>query len=193
MDRIKQLWAKIQPIKTSGATVILDEFEICAAIFAARTSVKLERYQIQKVSKKGIGTKRRVAAAKRALKKDVRSKEAVVEFLEKELKRSSQLFKSLVGPADFKSQSTEWRSHLKRIEFHFTYFKVPSSAAAGRLERRRSLVDTLVQMTGKAIVDQGYELPKSADLYAVLWMFFTNSLRRRRGEFDHIFMVRNKK
>lgn len=193
MGRIKQLWAKIQSIKSNGGTAILDEFEIRAAIFAARTSVKLERYQIRKAQKRGAGATRHVAGAKQALKKDVRRNKGVVEFLEKELKRANRLFKSVVDPAGFKSQSKEWQSHLKWIEYHLAYFKpIPSPATnVGRLESRRAWLDTLQQMTEKAVVELGYELPEPAKLRDVLLQFLTYSLRGRMGEYNHIFMVRN--
>jgi hypothetical protein len=192
MDRIRQCRAKIQPIRTTGGAVCLDEFELRAAIFSARTAVNLERYGIRLDRKKGTDAKRRVADAKRALKKKALRKKRVVEFLERALKRANRLFKSAVGPERSASQSKEWQSHLKWIEFHLTYFKPVPRPGTGRLERRRAWLDTLEQIAKAAIVDQGYELPDPEKLRAVLRQFLDYSLRGRIGEYNHRFMAANK-
>jgi hypothetical protein len=192
MDRIRQLGAKIQPIKITGGEVRLDEFELRAAIFSARTAVNLERYGIRLDRKKGTDAKRRVADAKLALKKEALRKKRVVEFLEKALKRANRLFKSAVGPERSASQSKEWQSHLKWIEFHLTYFQPVLRPGTGRLERRRAWLDTLEQIAKAAIVDQGYELPDPENLRAVVRQFLDYSLRGRIGEYNHMFMAANK-
>ena len=69
MDRINQVFAKVRPIRTTGGEAWLDEFELRAAIFSARMSVKLERYQVRKASKKGASARRRVASAKQRSRK----------------------------------------------------------------------------------------------------------------------------
>jgi hypothetical protein len=191
MDRINQVFAKIRQISTTGGEVWLGEFEVRAAIFSARTSVKLERYRIRKAPKEGAGARRRVAGARRALKKDVRRKKRVVEFLETALKRANRLFKSVVGPDAFKVQSNGWRSHMKWIQFRLTYFKCPPSPATGRLKWRRLWLDTLMQMAELAIDEQGYDLPDPAELRAVVHQYLTYSLRGRLGEYNHMYMVRN--
>jgi hypothetical protein len=193
MGRIKQLRATIQRIRTSGGEVWLNEFDLRAAIFAARTTVKLQRCQIRNAPKKGIKAKRPIAEGRRALKKDVARKKRVVNFLEIRLKRATRLFKSVTGLEEFRSQSKEWRSHLRWIDFHLRYFKpLPRSATeVGRLKLRRAWLDTLVQMAEKAIIARGYELPEPAELRAVLHRFLDYSLRRRMGKDNHIYMTRN--
>ena len=47
MDRITNLWIKIKPIRTTGGTVGLDEFELRAAIFSVRTTVSHVRWNAQ--------------------------------------------------------------------------------------------------------------------------------------------------
>jgi hypothetical protein len=191
MERIRQLWAKIQPIRGTGGEVWLDEFELRGAIFSARTSVKLARHQLRKTSKKGAHAKHRVASAKRDLEKDAHHKNQVVEFLETALKRANRLFRSAVGPQEFTSQSQEWRSHLKWIEFHLTYFKPFRASGVSRLQIRRLMLDSLKQMATKGIVEMGYELPEPSNLDSVIRQYLDYSLRGRIGEYNHIFMIRN--
>jgi hypothetical protein len=191
MDRFQKLWSKIQPIKTTGGDLQLDEFELRAAIFAARTSVKLERRDVQKTQKQGAKTKRRMAGAKRALNKQVRKKEEVVAFLETALKRASRLLTSEIGAEEFKTQSKEWQSHLLWIEYHLTYFKPFRTTELSITKLHRGWVEILVGIAEKAIAELGYELPEPAELRAAMRQYLAYSLRGRMGEYDHIFMLRN--
>jgi hypothetical protein len=195
MDRMQKLWAKIQPIRTTGGKLSLDELELRAAIFSARTGVKLERYQIRKArKKKQRGPNRGLATAKRALKKHKAHKEAVVEFLETVLKRANRRLKAVIGPEEFKALSTEWQSHLLWMKYRLTYFKpdlpLPQSGWSIR-KVHRSWVDTLVKMVTKAIVEMEYQPPEPAKLREVMYRYLTYSLRGRMGQYHHIFMVQN--
>ncbi len=192
MDRIQQLWSKIQPIKTTGGDLQLDEFELRAAIFAARTSVKLDRRDVEKTRKQGAKTKHRVAGAKRALNKQAREKTEAVEFLETALKRASRLLASEIGAEEFKTQSKEWQSHLRWIEYHLTYFKPFRVTGTSITKLHRGWVDILVVMAKKAIAELGYETPEPAELRAVMRQYLAYSLRGRMGEYNHIFMLRNR-
>jgi hypothetical protein len=191
MEQIRQLSAKIQPIRTTGGVILLDEFELRAAVFGARTSIDLERYEIRKAPKNETSSKRRVANAKLVLQQNVFRKDRLVGFLENELKRANRILRSAVGPIQFKTLSDEWRSHLRWIGFHLTYFKPPPKPGTGRLNWRRQWSEILVQMAENAIVESGYELPNSEELRAVLHQFLDYSLRGRIGEFNHIYMTRN--
>jgi hypothetical protein len=191
MERIERLWAKIQPIRTTGGRISVGEFELRAAILAARTSVNLERHRIRKAPKKGAPAKRRVARAKRALKSGVRHKERVIEFLERELKRANRRFHSVAGADEFKTRSSEWQSHLRWIQYRLVYFKPLRASDVSRLQIRRLWLDILEQMAEKAIIEEGYALPAQADLRQVIRQFLDYSLRGRMGDFDHIFMTRN--
>jgi hypothetical protein len=192
MDRIVQLFAKLQPINATGGGVWLGEFELRAAIFAARTSLQLERHHIRKAKKKGAEAQRRLARARRDLKKRDVQKKRVVEFLEKALKRASRQFKSVLGTEEFKSQSKEWQSHIRWIEFHLTYFKPVPRLRSIRTKIRSIWLDQLVEMAEAAMLDQGYELPGRGELTPVLRTFLDYSIRGRMGEYDHMFMVENR-
>ena len=192
MDRIVQLWAKVKPIKSTGGEVWLGEFELRAAIFGARASVNLERHYIRKAEKKGADARRGLRRARWDLKKHDVQKKRVLEFLEKALKRASRQFKSVLGPEEFKSQSKEWQSHVKWIEFRLTYFKPLRRPGSVRTKTRRMLLDALVEMAEAAMLDQGYELPRQEELRAVLHTFLDYSLRGRKGEYDHMFMYGNR-
>lgn len=191
MDRVQQLWIKSQPIRATGGTIWLDEFELRAAILSARTSVKHERYEIQREAKKRTAAQSRVANAKRALKRKLPGKERVVEFLETALKQANRRLKSVVGPEEFKSQSAEWQSHLRWIEWHLTYFKSVPVLSKSIRKMQKDWVDILVDKAEKAIVNLKYKLPEPAALRRVMSLFLTYSLRGRMGTYNHIFMVQN--
>lgn len=192
MDRIQQLWTKIQPIIATGGKIQLDEFEIRAAIFSARTGVKVERYQIQRARKKGAAAQAGVADAKRDLKRNVLRKEHVVEFLETALKRANRQLKSEIGPEEFKAQSKEWQSHLRWIEFHLTYFTSfkPFPVLSAR-KINKMFVNVLVDKARKAIVNLKYKPPNPEDLRRVMRQYLAYSQRGRMGKYDHICMSRN--
>ncbi len=190
MERIQRLAAKIQPIQKTGGKIAVDEFELRAAIFAARTSVNLERHKMRKLPKKDPVARQRADRAKQTLKRDAERKKRVVQYLEQELKRAGRAFKSALGPAEFRAQSKEWRGHLKWMEFHLTYFKPLPSPATGRLERRRVWGTILRQMAEQAIVENGYQLPDAAALDSVVSRYLDYSLRGRIGKYNHIFVSR---
>lgn len=189
MQRVNRLWDKIKPLRTTGGQISVDEIDLRAALFAARTSVKLQRHLLRKAQKKGAAAQRRLAQAKRAIQKAALGKERAVKFLEKERKRASRAFQAAAGGDELRAQAEEWRAHLRWMEFHLAYFKPPPRPGAGRLQWRRLWLQTLRQIAEQAILEAGYQLPDGAALERTLRLYLNYSLRGRMGEFNHIYMT----
>jgi len=187
MESIRNLWVKIKPIRTGGGELWLGEFELRAAAFAARTSMKVSRRATQQVRKSGIN-----ADSTFTLKNQQRRKDRVIKSLEVHMKRSKRRFRAAAGISELTLQSKEWQSHLRWIQLHLTYFK-PYRPLNPSLEQvRRQWVDVLVQMAETSILNQNYELPDRAKLRAVIRQFLRYSRRGRSGsDSNHVYLLNN--
>jgi len=191
MDRIRDLWVRMKAAKTCGGELWLDEFQLRAAAFSARTSMKLKRREMKRVSKREANALRRVAGGRRTFKLLKDGKDRVIESLEIDAKRAQRRFKAAVGVKKYGFQCKEWQSHLRWVKFRLTYFKPFRPLKVSVSQMRRAWVDRLVQMAEKTIVNQGYEVPDSKKLQKVIREYLRYSRRGRMGEYHHLYMLKN--
>jgi hypothetical protein len=191
-DRIRRLWAKLQPLLKTGGRVRMDSFELRAAVLSARITLTLERVLVRKARKRGTRTKVRLPPSKKAMQKLEQRKRSVIETLERYMKRANRRFLAQASRNEFKALSKEWQSHLRWIRFHLAYFKPFRPSGPGLRKRQRETIDRLVKMATLAIEDQGFELPDPGELRHVIRLFVRYSRRGRRDLKHHRYMLANK-
>ena len=191
MNRVGSLWTKLKSLRSTGGKVQLDSFELRAAAYSARTSVKVARMEMREARKEGKESTSRTVAAKQALKQVSQGKKQVIDFLERYMKRAERLLRKTAGSDQQKALSKEWRSHLRWIVFHLAYFKPYRIPGRSARQMQIQWVEELVKMAEAAILIRRLKLPAPDRLRKVIRQFLFYSRRGRIARYHHVYMLRN--
>ena len=190
MDRIISLLRALQPKVNAGGRFQLDSFELRAAAFAARTTLRLRRVRAREGRKARTRSQYGSNSEKRAIARQALRTGRLIPTLERYMKRAKRRFMLTASEDEFRKLSKEWQSHLRWIQFRLTYFK-PWSTFFGVPMRKRyqQHIELLVKMAKDAIEVRRLKQPPAKDLRRVIRRFSADSHRGRIGNYDHVYMV----
>jgi len=191
MEQFSLLSAKLKPRRGTGGSLSLTVFDLRAAAFSARTTVKLHRMIIREGKHSKDGAKRRSDDDRRKVQKEAKTRKNVVKALEHYMKRATRRFLAVRTPDEFRALSKEWQSHLRWIQFHLTYFKSTRIFLSPMRRTYQTSINQLVKMAEKAILVRKYQLPDPASLRHVIRLFVSYSRRARIGQYHHRYMLNN--
>jgi len=189
MDRIVALWKRLEPKKKLGGRVRLNFIELRVAALSARVTLKLKRMEAYGARKWSPESKRRRRLDRPAIVKFGVQTQRVIQSLERNMKKANRRFLSMYSQSEFRTLSKYWRSHLRWIRFHLTFFKSHRSLTGGYRKLYQLQIDTLVQIANEALLADGYELPDSRELRRAIRLFIQSSRRGRRGSYNHRFLL----
>ena len=190
MNRTIVLCACLKPKRSSGGSLELDSFQLRAAAFSARVTLKIQRFltTTKKARKSSLERQRREGIDPKSIERLRRKTKRVVKYLERQMKRAERRFVSARSRSEFKVTSNEWRAHLRWMQFHLAYFK-PISGGPGIRNMQRWTVDALVAMAKKAIAAEGLEVMNEKLVRDATRRFIHDCHRGRVVYHDFIYML----
>jgi hypothetical protein len=191
MDRISRLRMKLQRKAQLGGRSEVDAFELRAAAFAVRITLKLQRIRVRKTRKSMETTEQHFNYEKGELEKQAARKRRVTRYLEQLMKRANRRFMRAATPGAFQALSEEWRLHLRWMQFNLTYFKPIASHTTSLRLWYQNEINRLVRMAERAISDRRLQLPSEKSLRYAIRQFLSSSRRGRIGRYDHVYILKN--
>jgi hypothetical protein len=110
MNRIFDLWGRLQPKAKTGGRVRLNFVELRVAALAARITLKLKRVAVDNARRWDAKTKKRCRLDRSAIENLERSTKRVITSLERQMKRANRQFLSLNPRYEFVLLSKTWQN-----------------------------------------------------------------------------------
>ena len=169
----------------------LDSFELRGAAFAARVTLKIRRFEANKIRSSSPQIRNRQGLNPNAVKKLALRLKRCLRFLEREMKRAARQFFKDSTIREFKALSTEWRAHLRWMKYHLAYFKPFRPVGPGIRRMQRKRIDLLVAMAKKAIEAEKRQIPNDKLVRGVIRRFIRDCRRGRVVDHNFLYMLKN--
>jgi len=169
----------------------LDSFELRGAAFAARVTLKIRRFEANKIRSSSPQIRNRQGLNPNAVKKLALRLKRCLRFLEREMKRAARQFFKDSTIREFKALSTEWRAHLRWMKYHLAYFKPFRPVGPGIRRMQRKRIDLLVAMAKKAIEAEKRQIPNDKLVRGVIRRFIRDCHRGRVVDHNFLYMLKN--
>jgi hypothetical protein len=191
MNSTIALCARLKPRQSSGGVFELDSFQLRAAAFSARVTLKLPRFlATTKKARESSPEKRRAEGIDPESIARLRLRiKHIVKDLERQMKRARRQFLKHGTSGEFRALSKEWRSHLLWMQYRLAYFKPFRPVGPGTRRRQRIRIDLLVAMARKAIETKKLPIPNEKLLRNVIRRFIQDCHRGRIGKRDFLYML----
>ncbi len=189
MNRTIALCALLKPKRSSGGLFDLDSFQLRAAAFSARVTLKIQRYlaSTKNARKSSLETRRREGIDPKSIERLGLKTKRVIKYLERQMKRAERRFVSSRSRSEFKASSEEWRAHLRWMQFRLAYFT--PLPGPGIRKMQRNIIDLLVAMAKKAIAVEGLEVPNDKLVRVIIRRFIHDCHRGRIGYKNFVYML----
>lgn len=191
MSRTVALCALLKPKRFSGGILELDSFQLRAAAFSARVTLKLQRFirDNKGVRRYSLEAQRDQGYDRASIKRLKLKVGRLIKLLEREMKRAARRSAAAGAGNAFEVLSEEWRAHLRWMQVHLAYFTpYRPGSGIGRLQRKR--IDRLVAMVN-AIAIAGSVAPNEKLLRKTIRGFVHECHLGRVGYHDFLYMLRN--
>ena len=191
MNRTLRLCAKLRPRRSTGGMFKLDPFELRAAAFAARITLKMGRFEAQTTRTSTPQVRKRQGMDLATVRNLAVKTKLCLRFLEQEMKRATRQFLKSATSGELKILSEEWRVHLRWMKYHLAYFKPfrPVGPGLRRLQRKR--IDLLLAMAKKAMDSKKGRIPNDKLVRDVIRRFIRDCHRGRVGDRNFLYMLKN--
>jgi hypothetical protein len=143
MQMILELWTKLQKRRKKRARLTLGIVELSACILSVRVGRDFERIVLRK---KYTVKENRIAAA-------------VINSLERELKRARRAFAAEAGESAYKALRVRWFANLRWIRMHLAYFR-PTRVRTQPRQLQKMVVDEACELARAGLAQRNLEPPQ---------------------------------
>jgi hypothetical protein len=157
--------------------------EIRAAIFAIRVELDWWRREKQLARTSSAEAKLVLGVDNKSLTARKKKAQRVIRTLERHMKRANSRLIAEAGRCAYDAITSAWRSHIRWIRLHRTYFKPTVLSNRPGKKFYQAIINDSQRLAEVAIAEEGFELPSPDELRRVIRLFAVSSRRGRQGSF----------